>query len=350
MSGNFIRTINSLLVFLLCLPAGLAVNAETMDSYRIGSHGQGNAKHPAWFKNSLLDLPEDLNEAREAGKRGLIVMFSQKNCSHCQAFIETTLNEPATQKRVKQQYDVIGLDIFSDNVLTTVDGIDTSVREYAETARARLTPTLIFYGIERRKLVKIIGFYPSEKFNRVLDYIEGGYYKKVKLSQYLRGSQNLKSENQQLVKDDASLFDNPPYQLDPSGADERRPLLVIFEQPNCSSCERFHRRVLDETDIRKQLANFKVVRLNASDNGNRLTTPGGTQLTPQRWSEKLQLNYDIASVFFDEQGNEVHRIDSECGRDRMAGSLQYVLEKAYLRHEQFLQWRKEQALNKSKIM
>lgn len=332
------------------MPAGLAVHAETMDAYRIGSHGEGNAKHPAWFKDSLLDLPEDLNDARESGKRGIIVMFSQKNCSHCQAFIETTLNEPAIRQRLQQHYDVIGLDIFSDNVLTTVDGVETSVREYAERARARLTPALIFYGIEQKKLVKIIGFYPPEKFNRVLDYIEGGHYQQVKLGQYLRVLKNGKHENQQLLKADASLFAGPPYRLEPSAPDDKRPLLVIFEQPACNPCQRFHHRVLAEPDIRKQLTNFRTVRLNARDDSRHITTPGGTRLTPKQWSENLLLGYDIASVFFDEHGNEVHRIDSECGRDRMAGSLQYVLEKAYLRHEQFLQWRKEQALNKSKNM
>ncbi len=42
----------------------------------------------------------------------------------------------------------------------------------------------------------------------------------------------------------------------------------------------------------------------------------------------------------------MHRLDSETGKDRMTGSMQYVLEKAYLRHEQFLQWRKETAIRK----
>ena len=35
-------------------------------------------EHPAWFKQSFLDLPEDLAEATAAGKKGIIVYFGQK--------------------------------------------------------------------------------------------------------------------------------------------------------------------------------------------------------------------------------------------------------------------------------
>ena len=160
--------------------------SDRMDSYQIGSHGQGNAKFPPWFKESFLDLSEDWSEARQAGKKGIIIFFSQENCSHCQAFLQTTLSDPLTRPRVQKSYDVIGLDIFSDNELKRVNGTETSIKNFAETAKARFTPTLLFYGDEKRPVARIVGFYPPEKFNQVLDYIDGYHYKKEKLSQYLR--------------------------------------------------------------------------------------------------------------------------------------------------------------------
>ena len=59
--------------------------ADSMDHYTIGAHGQANMKYPTWFKQSFYDLREDLSDARKAGKRGVIVFFSQKSCNHCQA-------------------------------------------------------------------------------------------------------------------------------------------------------------------------------------------------------------------------------------------------------------------------
>ena len=94
------------------------------------------------------------------------------------------------------------------------------------------------------------------------------------------------------------------------------------------------------------MPSFEAVQLSAADDTTRLTIPDGRRLTPRQWADELQLAYDIAVVFFDENGKEVHRLDAETGKDRMVGSMEYVLEKAYQRYEQFLRWRKDNALKK----
>lgn len=333
-----------IIMVMLCLPP--RVMADRMDNYQIGGRGLANIKHPNWFKESFLDLQEDLSDARKAGKRGVIVFFSQKSCSHCQAFIDTTLNDPAVQLRVKKNYDVVGLDIFNDLELTDIDGSVTPIKDYAESQRARLTPTLLFYGVENVRLLKIIGFYPPEKFNRVLDFIDGSHYQRMSLSQYLRHEQAKTAVKLQALDFDYTLFEKPPHMLDRTQSRGRRPALVVFDNPNCNPCERFRKRVLSNEEVRRLIPSFEAVQLNASDNITRLTITDGRQLTPRQWADELQLVYDIAVVFFDEHGKEVHRLDSETGKDRMAGSMQYVLQKAYKQHEQFMRWRKENALKK----
>ena len=156
-------TITLLLVSHAALAAG-----DVMEKYQIGGHGKANVKYPPWFKESFLDLRDDLDDAKKAGKRGVIVFLSQKNCNHCQAFIETTLSDPAILSRVQHNYDVIGLDIFNDLELTDVDGSVSTIKNFADQQRARFTPALLFYGVEGKQILKIIGFYPPEKFSRVL--------------------------------------------------------------------------------------------------------------------------------------------------------------------------------------
>ncbi|WP_455221014.1 thioredoxin fold domain-containing protein [Kaarinaea lacus] len=322
--------------------------ADAMDSYRIGPHGQANVKYPAWFKESFFDIPQDLDDARRQGKRGVILFLSQKACNHCQAFIDTTLKDPATKARVQKSYDVIGIDIFSDLELTDADGSVSAIRDFADTKAARLTPTLLFYGAEKVQLLKIVGLYPPEKFNAVLDYIEGEHYKSKKLGQYLKtvSSVTTATNRQQSVKSDYTLFSKPPYNLNRNKQKGKRPLLVVFEMPDCNPCSRFHQRVLVDKEVRQLMPSFDAVQLDASDNVTKITTPDGKTLTPQQWAGELQLAYDVAVVFFDEEGTEVHRLDSETGKDRMTGSMQYVLEKAYQRHEQYLRWRRENAIKK----
>ena len=61
--------------------------ADSMDTYRIGPSGKGNVEYPTWFKDSFLDIAGDLDEARQAGKSGVVLFIGAKNCNHCQAFL-----------------------------------------------------------------------------------------------------------------------------------------------------------------------------------------------------------------------------------------------------------------------
>ena len=169
-----------------CTGLSSALAGERMDVYEIGERGTARIEYPHWFKQSFLDLRDDLAEAGASGKRGVILMLSQSNCSHCQAFLDTTLSDPATVRRVQAHYDVVALDIFSDLELTNIDGSVSTVKDFAETVSARLTPTLIFLGTEGRALLKVIGFYPPETFEHVLDYIDGAHYERSTLSSYIQ--------------------------------------------------------------------------------------------------------------------------------------------------------------------
>lgn len=329
-------------MILLCLT--VEAGGDVMDKYQIGGHGQANVKYPSWFKESFLDLRDDLDDAAKAGKRGIIMFLSQKNCNHCQAFIDTTLSDPRILDRVQKDYDVIALDIFNDLELTDVDGTVNSIKVFADKQRARVTPALLFYGVEGARLLKIIGFYPPEKFTQVLDYVDGEYYQQETLSQYLQKFRTVKAAQQQDIHQDFTLFARPPYMLDRTRFKGEQPLLVVFETPACAPCQRFHQGVLKDPNVIRLLPEFEAIQLNTMDQTTRVLVPSGRYLTPRQWSEELRLAYDMSVVFFDEDGIEVHRLDAETGRDRMSGSMQYVLEKSYLRHEQFLQWRKENAM------
>ena len=318
-----------------------------MDEYRIGPGGQADVKYPAWFKTSFLDIAEDLDESRQAGKRGVVLFISAENCNHCQAFLDVTLSEPATNERVRRQYDFIGLDIFSDLEITDVDGSTSTVAEFVTTHKARLTPTLLFYTAEgNRRLLKLVGFYPPENFNRVLDYIDGGHYRTQRLREYLRASP-ARLENAEAVSVDYTLFERPPYLLDRSRVTGQRPLLVAFDQPGCGACARFRKRVLSDPAVRELMASYDAVHLDATDATASLITPGGERMSPKRWADKLQLEYEVAVVFFDEAGKEVFRLDSESGRDRVRGAMQYTLEKGYLRHENMQRWRREKRMHQA---
>ncbi len=65
---------------------------------------------------------------------------------------------------------------------------------------------------------------------------------------------------------DYSLFNQPPHNLASTQQKVKRPVLVLFEIPNCNACRRFHNRVLADANVRKTMSGFHAVQLDASDN------------------------------------------------------------------------------------
>ncbi len=255
------------------------VLAERMDNYRIAKRGTADLKYPAWFKENFLDLRDDLAEAKAAGKRGIIIFFSQKACQHCQAFLDTTLQEQDIRNKVQRQYDVIGLDIFNDVEVTGIDGSKKPIRDFAEAERARFTPTLVFYGIENKSLARIICFYPPEKFRKVLAYIDGNHYSKMKLGEYLR--QQTTQTSTPLITD-YSLFAKPPYNLKDNLTNNAKPLVVFFSRGGCAACTRFDERILRDKEIRNLLGNFHAIQLDREDASTKIIDPKGRAITPKQ--------------------------------------------------------------------
>jgi len=321
-----------------CTPA----LAERMDSYEIANRGTADLKYPAWFKESFLDLRDDLKEAQAAGKRGVIIFFSQKACQHCQAFLDTTLQEADIKEKLQKQYDVIGLDIFNDVEVTGIDASKMPIKDFAEAERARFTPTLVFYGVEQQRLLRIVGFYPPEKFRKVLAYIDGDHFKNEKLSEYMLRTSTRAPAQRPVLTADHGLFAKPPYDLQRAAAQTQRPLLVVFDRGGCAACERFRERVLQDDQVRALLRKYYAVQLDRTDDASKLIDPKGRAVTAQQWARELELAYGRSILFFDNKGEEVHRLDSEVGRWRVIGSMEFVLAQGYKKYTQYQRWRREQ--------
>lgn len=303
-----------------------------------------DARHPKWFKLSYLDLDEDLNEALKNGKQGLMVYFGLKRCSYCQAFMENTLAKPDIEKRVRGLFDSVGMSIFSDDEMTDPTGKVYTVKDFVTAKKANYSPTMIFYGKGGRQLLKIVGYYPPKKFRLVLDYLEGQHYEKESLYSYINRQKPKTSLTKAGIQDDRQLFPNKDYNLYRKHKPAERPLLVLFERPDCDSCERFHQRVLTDEPVRRLVGQFDTLQLDATDDKTVIVTPEGSHLTPKIWRYRLGLDYSPAMVFFDEAGKEITRLDSETKRWRMEGTLQLILEKSYTEDTQVQRWRRDKAV------
>jgi thioredoxin-related protein len=300
------------------------------------------AKHPKWFKTSFYDLPEDLEEAREAGKQGIMLFISAERCSYCQAFMDTSLKDPQLQQRLRANFDVIGMDIFDDSEMVALNGQEYRVKEFVLLARASNTPTLMFFGVNGDLLARVVGYYPPKRFGRLLDFLESEAYQNQHFRDYLAQRQEPAQGFVPITRD--ALFEEPPHMLDRTAAPADRPLMVVFENTDCEACQRFHRRVLSDKSIRRLLGDFELVQLDASEEVRKLVTPDGTAITPKAWYRELDLSYFPAVLFFNEAGEEITRLDSEILRFRMEGTLQMVLDGVAASDAQLQRWRRAKVI------
>lgn len=285
--------------------------------------------YPDWFADSLLDLEDDLATAREAGKLGLMVLFTTEGCSYCDVFIRKSLGDPALAARVREHFVSVGLEIFDDSEMVAPDGTASPVKAFAGREGVMFSPTLLFFGPDGTRWLRVVGYQSPERFGRVLDYLTGEHRTSESLREYLlRTNPPAAADVKQTLRDDA-LFMTPPYILDRSRWPASQPLLVLFETPGCADCDQFHDQVLADPAIREMLSGFDVVRLDADDSSTPVLAPDGKRTTPAAWFESNEMSRLPALMFFDEQGRQVLTTDALVLKQRMENSLNFVLERAY---------------------
>ena len=305
--------------------------------------------YPTWFKESLYDLQGDLQDARAAGKKGIMVFYSMQTCSYCLAILEKAFKEKDIAQRLSQNYDVIGLDVFSDNELVDPRGKSHWTKEFAVVEKAKFTPTMIFYGEGGAIQLRLVGYQSPEKMRAVLSYLEGDNYTRMSLRQFMKQAESAtKSAQDKTANQD----------LDRRKGSDRH-LMVIFESDDCGKCQLL-REMLKAEVLQPYLLRLDVAFVSSSDTQSPITTPEGKQLSGKAWADQLDLIHSPAMVFFYEEGKEVLRVDTDILLDKdgndikaddekvldnIRARLQFVADKGYVGLPQFQRWRAQQKRN-----
>ena len=293
-------------------------------------------EHPAWFKQSFLELDEDLAEAVANDKQGLIVYFGQKRCAYCKMLMDVNFQAPDIVTYTRRNFDVVAIDIWSPEDVTTPDGKTMSEREYAQALGTNFTPSLVFYDAGGRVALRLRGYYPPYQFRAALEYVAGGHYQRERFPVYMaRGDKTLRFEPGDLVEE--PFFAPPPYNLDRSRFPSQMPLVVFFEQGDCHACDILHTQPLGRQSIRKLFNDLESIQLDMWAD-TPVVKPSGERTTARRWAEELGIFYAPSIVFFDEYGEEIIRVDSVVHLFRLRNVLNYVISRGYLTEPNFLRW------------
>jgi thioredoxin-related protein len=296
--------------------------------------------YPDWFKLSLGDLNDDVAEARDRGKFGIVVYYGQKRCAYCERFFETNLGDDAIARYLREHFDVIPVDIWGIEDFIDTDGNSYTERELSLRYKTNFTPSLVFYDARGKPVYRLRGYYPPYQFRAVLTYVAEGFYKVEKFRDYLaRAEPGLFFTSGELIARD--FFIEPPYDLSRSAQAASRALVVVFARGACHACELLHSGPLMEEEILGELARMDVVQLDLLAD-TEIVTPAGLKTTAKRWGKDLDLFYTPTIVLFSPQGEEIMRVDSVVQFYRLWGVLDYVNRGIYQTGLDYQGWRLQQ--------
>jgi len=96
-----------------------------------------------WFMDSFLDLREDITETAGEGKQ-LAIIWEQRGCPYCREMHNVNLRVPAVVDYIRENFNVIQLNLWGDREVTDLDGQVTTEKQLARKYRVQFTPTIQF--------------------------------------------------------------------------------------------------------------------------------------------------------------------------------------------------------------
>lgn len=163
-------------------------------SFSYAQAGTPRDPYQYFFEQNLGDLADELETAKDNGKKGMFVFFEMDECPFCHRMKKTVLNQPEVQDFFKQNFHSISIDVEGDVEIVDFEGNQITQKEFASKNRVRATPVLAFYDLEGNQVVRYTGAASgSEEFMWLADYYLQGIYKTkdkngrpVKFSKYKR--------------------------------------------------------------------------------------------------------------------------------------------------------------------
>ena len=291
------------------------------DKKRGAYQGAMATEYPAWFKDSFLNLRDDIAEAKARNKR-VMLMFTQDNCPYCNALVERNLSQKAIEARLRERFDVIAVNIWGDREVVGLDGKKHTEKSYATSQKVQFTPTLLFFDEAGQMILRLNGYLPPERFKTAIEYVAQGKEKSSSYRDYIAAN-TPPATGGELFKED--FFKPAPYQLQRRA---NRPLAVFFEQKDCPSCAELHQKVLTDPDTRAVLRKLDVIQLDMWSK-TPLVTPQGKRLTAREWAKSLDVKYAPTIVVFDPRGREIIRTEAFFKVFHTQGIFAYAADDAY---------------------
>lgn len=143
-----------------------------------------------FFNQTFGDFSEELENAREQGKKGILIMFEMEECPFCHRMKQRVLNRKDVQEYFRKHFLIFTVDIEGDIEITDFRGNPTTMKDFAfRQFRVRATPVFQFFDLEGNPIRR--GRYTgatrdAEEFMLLGRYIVEEVYKETSFTRYKR--------------------------------------------------------------------------------------------------------------------------------------------------------------------
>jgi thioredoxin-related protein len=302
--------------------------------------GAKETEYPAWFKDSFLDIGEDVKEATDAKKR-LVLFFYQNGCPYCNALVERNFAQKNIKEKSQKNFDIVAINMWGDRPVINLDGKEYTEKSYAAALKVQFTPTILFFNEQGKVVLRLNGYRSPQRFNIDLDYVAGHKESKINYRDFVKANLPDTKSNKKLNNED--FFIKGPYDFSQkSRKGNTRPFAVFFEQRDCPDCDRLHNKVLPDKNLLKIIKHFDVAQLDMWSN-TPVITPSGNKMTAREWARKLDIEFAPSIVIFNPEGKEIIRSEAFFKVFHTQGIFNYVLSGGYKKEPSFQRYLTEYA-------
>ena len=171
------RSISAILFIGLALLCSSAIAAEgARDPYTY------------FFNETFGDFSEELQNARDANKKGIMIFFEMDECPFCHWMKVNVLNRPDVQDYYRKNFLMFPLDIEGDVQITDFSGKVMSQKDFAfKEFRVRATPMIAFFDLDGKLVHRHTGrTSDADEFMLMGRFVAEGKYKETKFARYKR--------------------------------------------------------------------------------------------------------------------------------------------------------------------
>jgi len=187
--------LSALLVSVVVLLTPVDGQAEKKLLPNVEANEEGMHVQP-WFKNTFLDLREDMDDATKEGKQ-LVIVWEQKGCPYCREMHRVNLRIPEIVKYIRANFNIIQLNLWGDREVTDLDGEVTTEKKLGRKYRVQFTPTLQFFPKKLAKgsnkpghdveVWRLLGYWKPFHFMNTFRYVkEEGYDSEPNFQRWLQ--------------------------------------------------------------------------------------------------------------------------------------------------------------------